>query len=406
MDSDSDLDLDLGVRLQVGDSASSSSGSRRSQESIVLQSGALNIGGFASSSSSNGRSQESIVLQSDALNIGGSASSSSGSGRSQESIVLPLDALNIDGSGNSSSSSGRPKEIIVLPSGALNIDGKKTLTVLENNPEVMNALAANLGLSPALKFYDVYSLTDMELLKDIPRPVYALLVILPLTSTWEESRRARDLARKPYKRYGPGEPVIWFKQTIDNACGSIGLLHCILNSPAREYILPDTILHRLFEDSIPLEPEKRAKMLYDDRQFEVAHQSVATLGDTLPPDAAEGDRLGQHFVAFVRGEDGYLWELEGSRPGPIRKNLMKEDEDLLSENVLWQSVGAVIQRNQQDGDGDMRFSCIALAPDRTEAVSLPLNFPYRGHPGRSEGFKRRSIHDPSYEFEYWSQPLE
>lgn len=267
----------------------------------------------------------------------------------------------------------------------------------------MDALAAKLGLSPALKFYDVYSLTDMELLKHIPRPVYALLVILPLTPTWEENRRARDSAKEPYRKYGPDEPVIWFKQTIGNACGSIGLLHCILNSPAHKYILPDTILHRLFEDSIPLDPEKRAKMLHDDKQFEVAHQSVATLGDTLPPDAAEGDRLGQHFVAFVKGEDGYLWELEGSRPGPIRKNLLGKDEDLLSENVLWQSIGAVIQRNQEAGDGDLRFSCVALAHDQTKAVSLPLNFLYRGHSSRSEGIRRRSLYDPSYKFEDWSQ---
>jgi ubiquitin carboxyl-terminal hydrolase L3 len=34
-------------------------------------------------------------------------------------------------------------------------DGKKTFTVLENNPEVMNTLASRLGLSPELQFYDV-----------------------------------------------------------------------------------------------------------------------------------------------------------------------------------------------------------------------------------------------------------
>ncbi|QSZ34463.1 hypothetical protein DSL72_006057 [Monilinia vaccinii-corymbosi] len=273
----------------------------------------------------------------------------------------------------------KSKEMSVLPSGATIMDGKKTFMALENNPEVMNALAAKLGLSPALKFHNVYSLAESELLH-IPRPVYALLVVLPLTPTWKASRMARDSAQEPYKKYGPDEPVIWFKQTIDNACGSIGLLHCLLNGPAQNYILPDTILSRLFEDAIPLEPEKRAKMLYDDGQFEVAHQSVASLpvGDSSPPKAEEGNRLGQNFVAFVRGEDGYLWELEGTRPGPIRKRLLREGEDLLSENVLRQSIGAVIRRNQDAGEQDPRFSCVALAHDRTDRESLPMNFLNRG----------------------------
>jgi hypothetical protein len=52
--------------------------------------------------------------------------------------------------------------------------------------------------------------------------------------------------------------------------------------------------------------------LYDDENFEVAHQSVARMGDTLPPDAEGGDWTG-HFVSFVKGDDGHLWELEGSR---------------------------------------------------------------------------------------------
>jgi hypothetical protein len=44
-------------------------------------------------------------------------------------------------------------------------DGKKTFTVLENNPEVMNTLASRLGLSPELQFYDVR-----------PHPLYPVLI--------------------------------------------------------------------------------------------------------------------------------------------------------------------------------------------------------------------------------------
>lgn len=37
------------------------------------------------------------------------------------------------------------------------------------------------------------------------------------------------------------------------------------------------------------------------------------MGDTTAPSAEEGDRLGQHFVAFIKAADGHLYELEGSR---------------------------------------------------------------------------------------------
>jgi ubiquitin carboxyl-terminal hydrolase L3 len=74
---------------------------------------------------------------------------------------------------------------------------------LENNPEVMNDLAAKLGLSKDLAFYDVYSFTDTDLLSLIPRPVYALLVIIPLTPIWHESRVKEDAEKEEYTGSGP-----------------------------------------------------------------------------------------------------------------------------------------------------------------------------------------------------------
>lgn len=66
----------------------------------------------------------------------------------------------------------------------------------------MNPLAAKLGLSPDLTFYDVYSLTDPYLLSLIPRPVYALLVIIPFTPSWNESRVKEDAKKGEYTGSG------------------------------------------------------------------------------------------------------------------------------------------------------------------------------------------------------------
>ncbi len=73
----------------------------------------------------------------------------------------------------------------------------------------MNALAARLGLSDDLAFYDVYSLDDPALLAHIPRPVLALLAIIPLTPSWRDSREAEDADKADYAGAGPDEAVIW-----------------------------------------------------------------------------------------------------------------------------------------------------------------------------------------------------
>ncbi|KAK6958046.1 hypothetical protein Daesc_000839 [Daldinia eschscholtzii] len=227
----------------------------------------------------------------------------------------------------------------------------------ENNPEVMNSLASKLGLSDELSFYDVWSFDGPELLAHIPRPALALLVIIPMTPTWKAEREAEDAGKEDYQGRGPEEPVIWFKQTIGNACGSIGFLHCAINGPAAEYIRPGSDLDEIRRRAIPLGMKERADLLYNSVPFEKAHESCVHLGDTAAPDE---DRHGQHFVAFVKA-NGRLWELEGSRKGPIDRGALADDEDVLSPKALDMGFRRVIRLEQQAGGTNWRFSCIALS---------------------------------------------
>jgi ubiquitin carboxyl-terminal hydrolase L3 len=132
-----------------------------------------------------------------------------------------------------------------------------------------------------------------------------------------------------------------------------------MNGPAKEYIEAGSTFAKLREAAIPLGMEERATLLYESQELEEAHQSVAEMGDTVAPSADEGDRLGQHFVAFVK-EDGRLWELEGSRKGPLDRGELGEEEDVLSERALELGLGRVIRMESESGGGDLRFSCIAL----------------------------------------------
>ncbi|RMZ70806.1 ubiquitin carboxyl-terminal hydrolase isozyme l3 [Pyrenophora seminiperda CCB06] len=238
---------------------------------------------------------------------------------------------------------------------------KKRFTMLENNPEVMNQLARDLGFDTnAYSFYDIYSLTDTDMLAFIPRPALALLVIIPLTPTWHEARTAEDKDKAEYAGKGEDEPVIWFRQIIGNACGSIGLVHCLFNTKASEHIRPESTLDQIRKDAIPKGIVERAKVLEASDAFEKAHRDAAVRGDT--EEIPMGQNTGHHFVAFVKAKDGHLWELEGNRKGPLDRGALGEDEDVLSPAALEKGIGRLMRIESEKG-GDLRFSAIALAPN-------------------------------------------
>jgi ubiquitin carboxyl-terminal hydrolase L3 len=105
----------------------------------------------------------------------------------------------------------------------------------ENNPEVMTSLVHKLGLSPTLAFHDVWSIDDPEMLSFVPRPANALLLVFPVSNAYETARKDEDEDKPEYDGTGT-EPVIWYKQTIRNACGLIGVLHAISNGSSRSLI--------------------------------------------------------------------------------------------------------------------------------------------------------------------------
>ncbi|KAL2267595.1 hypothetical protein VTJ83DRAFT_4872 [Remersonia thermophila] len=226
---------------------------------------------------------------------------------------------------------------------------------LEANPELLTSLLRSLGLSPALSMHDVYSLTDPDLLSFIPRPALALLLVFPISAAYESHRLAEDASLEPYRGRGPAEPVLWFPQTIRNACGLIGLLHAAGNGGARELVGQGSDLERLIREAEPLDPEGRARLLERDEALARAHRSAAEQGDTAAPDAK--DDVDLHYVCFVKGKDGALWEMDGRRKGPLRRGELDKDEDVLSDKALALGPLKFLEREA----ADLRFSCVALA---------------------------------------------
>lgn len=117
----------------------------------------------------------------------------------------------------------------------------------------------------------------------------------------------------------------------------------------------------LLEGVVPLTPAARADFVYRSSALETAHRSAAATGDSTAP-AANAD-VDLHYVCFVKSQNGHLWELDGTRKGPLDRGSLGAEEDVLSERALDLGVRTFLAREGEvAGGGDLRFSLIALAP--------------------------------------------
>ena len=124
--------------------------------------------------------------------------------------------------------------------------------------------------------------------------------------------------------------------------------------------MPGSDLDGLLNEAMELGPEERAELLYRSEALESAHAEAAKKGDSAAPDAEASVDL--HFVAFVKEKDGSLWELDGRRKGPLKRGVLGEGEDVLSEKGLELGVQAFLKREAEAGGGELRFSVVMLGP--------------------------------------------
>lgn len=74
---------------------------------------------------------------------------------------------------------------------------------------------------------------------------------------------------------------------------------------------------------------------------------------------AATDDVDLHYVCFVKGDDGTLWELDGRRKGPLARGALDAGEDVLSEKALTLGPRKFIEA----GGEDIRFNAVVLADD-------------------------------------------
>eukprot|EP01017_Pseudomicrothorax_dubius_P051150 TRINITY_DN9794_c0_g1_i4.p1 TRINITY_DN9794_c0_g1~~TRINITY_DN9794_c0_g1_i4.p1 ORF type:complete len:190 (+),score=38.58 TRINITY_DN9794_c0_g1_i4:296-865(+) len=182
-------------------------------------------------------------------------------------------------------------------------------------------------------------------------------------------------------------------QYAKNACGTIGILHALVNlwDQQPRVVKPDTYLASFIKRFRDLnDPERIGKELLNDRRLQLAHKeavhtnvnggSSQNLGksdtdlsanETKPKPSGEessakkqeeendADNLikkvkSGHFVAFIH-KDGYLYELDGRKDYPINHG-PTSDFTLLMDSI------PIVKKMMAINPEDDRFNTIVLAP--------------------------------------------
>lgn len=228
---------------------------------------------------------------------------------------------------------------------------------LESNPAVLNEWAGKLGLSTQIDaFSDVYGL-DPELLAMVPGPSKAILLVFPISEATEKKRKEDDerIAKEGQPDIDP--TLIYMKQTISNACGTIGLLHAIGNSNV--VLSPGSSLSKFFMQCQKLSPEDRGKALEETTLFAKAHIDAATSGQSAVPGPDNID-TDLHFTCFViapapETKEQRLIELDGRRAGPI-------DLGECPQEKLLETVAKIVKERYMSGTANLNFSMLSLGP--------------------------------------------
>ncbi|NP_001088200.1 ubiquitin C-terminal hydrolase L3 L homeolog [Xenopus laevis] len=220
---------------------------------------------------------------------------------------------------------------------------------LEANPDVMNQFLKQLGVGTSWQFVDVYGL-DPELLSMVPRPVCAVLLLFPVTEKYESFRAEEE---EKIKSHGQelDSSIYFMKQTISNACGTIGLIHGVANNREKLNFESDSALKKFLEESLSLSPEERARFLEKDESIRVTHESSAQEGQSEAPSIDV--KVDLHFVAFVHVK-GNLYELDGRKPFPV--NHGQTNEETLFEDAI-----EVCRKFMLRDPDELRFTVVAFS---------------------------------------------
>ena len=158
----------------------------------------------------------------------------------------------------------------------------------------MTAYVANLGVDMSVwEFHDVLS-TEEWAIDMVPSPVLGVLMLFPIKEG-SEVFRAQEKKRIEEQGQYVSPNCYFMKQTVGNACGTVGLLHCLTNCKDRLTFQAGAYIEKFVSATVNMTPDERAEYLNRDDEIEVAHESAASEGQSEQVHT----EIDTHFVCFT-----------------------------------------------------------------------------------------------------------
>jgi ubiquitin carboxyl-terminal hydrolase L3 len=226
---------------------------------------------------------------------------------------------------------------------------------LESNDAVMTEYIKGMGIDTTkIQYTEVLSLEDWAL-GMVPRPCYAVLMVYPIKST-SEDYAAQEATKIEKDGQVVSPELTYMKQITGNACGTIGILHSLTNTPKEVLnITPDSYIDKFMGNIKGMSPMDIATYLDKDEELETTHEQHASGGQSSMP---EDINVNTHFVCFTY-KDGCLYELDGRKAGPINHGECTQD-------TLLEDACRVIQGFMDRDPGEVNFSICALTVPGTD----------------------------------------
>ena len=137
-----------------------------------------------------------------------------------------------------------------------------------------------------------------------------MILLFPLSpDNKEEDRKAVDESNP--KGSNPIEPK-FIKQTIENSCCLMALLHLLLNNPLELLNQPEATPEII--KNLQLKMEDDEKLIEKSPELKEIHDEMAKTGGTDVPDIE--DNVPFHFVSLIPFKET-VWLMDGRRAGPI-----------------------------------------------------------------------------------------
>ncbi|KAL9708997.1 ubiquitinyl hydrolase 1 [Leucoagaricus gongylophorus] len=161
------------------------------------------------------------------------------------------------------------------------------------------------------QFVDIYGL-DPDLLNIIPKPIKAVILLFPSNSLIKTKQEEFDEEIAEEGQHPIDQTVIYVKQYVENACGTIALIHAIANSTVT--YMPESPLKKFIDLCQGKTPEECGRLLESTDVFTKIHLQSSALGQTRQP-LNDDDEMNTnlHFTCFVAAPDAQIRKTVATR---------------------------------------------------------------------------------------------